>query len=293
VQSLLVTGANGFVGKHLAPIAAAGGFSISGTGRGGPPESWNSAWPWYDIDLTSLGAIRALPREWWGVIHLAAVSIPAQYTNAAATLTSLEMLMNLTQWLAPTRLLCVSSCHVYGPGTTPKRESERPAPRGAYGVAKAMAELHALAMQCHSVRVARPFNHVGTGMHPDLFIPTLFDKIKNARNGEPIVMDGRNSVRDFLDVADICRAYLALVSVDNAYDNIFNVCSGQAIKIGDIAAMAVSACNRNNAVIFHDRARSSEDVDTLLGDPSRLRNLTGWAPQVEIREAIQRLADAI
>jgi nucleoside-diphosphate-sugar epimerase len=292
VKTLLVTGANGFVGRHLVPAARDAGFDVAGTGHGPAPASWPHLSPWFDLDMSNRGALNALPADWSTVVHLAAVSVPSAYKTQDATLTSLHMLMNLTNHLAPTRFLCISSCHVYGAGDARKRESDPIKPQGAYGAAKAMAEIHALSAHRHDVRVARPFNHIGSGMQRDLFLPTLLRRIAAADAQEPIIMDGRNTVRDFLHVEDICRAYLAILAVDQSHDRVFNVCSGTGTSIGTIARMAVSAFGGSNAVAFRDAARSGDDVDVLIGDPTYLYQKTSWTPQVALKSAVTYAVEA-
>jgi nucleoside-diphosphate-sugar epimerase len=292
MKTLLVTGASGFVGRHLVPIARDMGFDVAGTGHGPAAAGWPPSSPWFDLDMSNREALSSLPAHWSAVVHLAAVSVPSAYKTPDATLASMRMLLNLTDQLAPTRFLCVSSCHVYGNGDAPKHESDVLMPQGAYGAAKAMAEIHALSARRHDVRVARPFNHIGAGMQHDLFLPTLLQRIAATGTQKSITMDGRDTVRDFLHVDDICRAYLAILAVDNPHGRVFNVCSGIATSIGTIARMAITAFGGSNAVTFRDAARSGDDVDILVGDPTYLKETTAWTPQVDLKSALDDAVEA-
>lgn len=289
MQTLLVTGASGFVGHHVVAEASRRGFRVTATGRGARPLRLNPGAEWLDLDLTVESAVKKLPREWGRVVHLAAVSIPSQYASPGPTVASLKMLLNLVAHLASARFLCVSSCHVYAPGADPKSERASVAPAGAYGAAKAMAEIAALSGRHLDVRVARPFNHIGRGMHPDLFVPTLVRRVASLRADEPILMDGRDSVRDFLDVEDICRAYLAILDLDDPGDRIFNVCSSKGTTISDLARLIVAASGRSNAVVFPGRSMSTDDVDILVGDAQKLEAASNWKPRITIEEAVSRL----
>lgn len=291
MKSLLITGASGFVGRHLIPEAVAQGFSITATGRGARPSWLPFDIFWIDADLTAKDDIKLLGTRWWGVIHLAANSIPASYKNLQAARGSVEMISRLLDHVESGRFLYVSSCHVYGNARTPHVEDEPLAPSGAYGQAKMLGEEAALSASHLTVRIVRPFNHIGVGMPEALFIPTVVRRVLSAQKGDGVILSGKNSIRDFLDVRDIVRAYLEILSIDDPSPNIFNVCSGMPVSIQQFSETLMKAANRSGPIDFSDRARSEDDVDTNIGNPNRLLNKTPWRRKFSLEESVLKLIE--
>jgi len=289
VRSLLVTGASGFVGGHILARAAAQ-FDITAVGRGGRPSTLPSHVRWAKADLTDPDTMGSIAEDWWGVIHLAAETVPSRYHSNRPLTASLAMLLNLLDRVKSGRVLVASSCLVYGAGHDVKTEDSPTLPNGKYGLTKLLVETGALAMKRSiDVRVARPFNHIGRNMLPELAIPSILRRVRAAEPDAPVQMLGLNSIRDFLDVQDIVDAYIAILEIDAPSEQIFNVCSGTGTSIGDIAKMIVEALGERHPIVFAEQANSSDDRQVLVGDPSRLIAATGWQPQISLAESIARL----
>jgi GDP-4-dehydro-6-deoxy-D-mannose reductase len=288
LRSLLVTGASGFVGRHFVAAAAAQGFAIDAIGRTTAPEWLPSNARWIVADLSDPSSFAAISREYWGVAHFANFSIPAEYENDDVVAGSLAMTVRLIAHLESARFLFSSSCHVYAAGQGMKVEDSVVAPAGRYGRAKVEAEQHVLSAAHLDSRVARPFNHIGRHMHPGLMLPSLVARVKAAKPGAAIVMRGKNSVRDFLDVRDIVNAYLAILELDNPEHRIINVCSGIPTSIGELAERFVKIAGKNNAVVFEEQAQSADDIDELVGDSARLLR-TGWRRRCSLDDSIIRI----
>lgn len=288
MRRLLVTGASGFVGRHLVERARRD-YDVTGTGRGARPDWLPADVAWLDIDLRDPAALAGLDRQWWGIIHLAAETLPAKFGSLAPVFDSLAMLLSLTEHLESGRLLFVSSCHVYAPGGDTKTEDSPTAPDGRYGLTKLLCETAALSARKLDPRVARPFNHIGVGMRPELAVPSIVRRVLEAPKGAPIEMLGLDSVRDFLDVEDIVEAYLAILAVEAPTQRIFNVCSGRGVMISQVVDGIVRAAGRRNRAIFKEKPTSADDTPRLVGDPGLLKESTGWKASVPLEESIERL----
>lgn len=293
-KHVLVTGASGFVGRHLVPALLGRGYAVTGLGREPSRPSWMPACVrWLSADLRQPGGLQGAGASVWGVVHLAGDTIPSQFSSPLAQLDNVAMAMQLIEDLRFERLLFVSSCHVYAPSPTLLDEASPTRPSGRYGLSKHLAEQVMLvhADRC-DIRVARPFNHLGAHMRPELMAPSLIERIRREQGSrQPLRMQGRDSTRDFLDVRDICEAYVRILELERQPDaRIFNVASGVARKVSELARAALALVgDGGREIVFEGRRTSSDDSDCLVGDASRLRAVTGWAPRYALDETLRPL----
>lgn len=289
MRSLLVTGASGFVGRHFVAEAVRRGFDTSAVGRGSAPSWLPETAHWIVGDLSSPNGLDLVSRDYWGVAHFANISIPAEYRDDNVVEQSVAMTTNLLAHLNSARFLFPSSCHVYAAGHEKKGEWSATVPVGRYGKAKLHSENCVLSARHVDARIARPFNHIGPHMQQDLMLPSLAARVRQAKLDEPIIMAGKNSVRDFVDVRDIVRGYFVLLEVDDPSERIFNICSGIGTSIRELAEMMLELSGKRNQVIFEEYARSADDTDRLVGDPSRIFALTNWRPHWSLGESLNQL----
>jgi len=247
-------------------------------------------------DLGAPESLATLPKTWWGVIHLAAASVPSLFATPAPVVSNLQITLNLLEHLESARVLLVSSCHVYGPADSPRKEDDPIVPQGRYGLSKHLCEqLLPHYLQKLDLRVARPFNHLGPGMRPELMIPSLVRRIAEHPAGDesPLMMQGLNSIRDFIDVRDIASAYLAILGLDAPRHRTFNVCTGTGHSIEQIAQTALELAGSRRPVAFERRPNSPDDIPYLVGDPSRLQEASGWMPSFPLAESLRAVLKSI
>ncbi|MCX6545117.1 MAG: GDP-mannose 4,6-dehydratase [Acidobacteria bacterium] len=238
-----------------------------------------------------------------------------------------------------TRVLIASSSAVYGaPARHPEDEGSQPRsatacgsdqgpatrqpidenaplePTNAYGISKAAIETAAGSFRSvngMNIVVTRTFNLIGPGMPPRLFAGSLAAQIAAAERGAPSTIKvGRlDSSRDYVDVRDAVRAYLALASQsttdvrdavraspaqDSAPDQrlwIFNVCTGASHSCREIADEML-ALARVPVTLDHDGSRlQSGDIDYQQGSATRLRQLTGWTPTIAFSTSVRDTLD--
>jgi GDP-4-dehydro-6-deoxy-D-mannose reductase len=95
-------------------------------------------------------------------------------------------------------------------------------------------------------------------------------------------------VRDFLDVRDVADAYLALVASDTAA-GVVNVCSGAATELRVLAALLVEQARVPVAIVRDPTLERGIDPPRVVGDPARLRELTGWRPRVTLEQSVAEM----
>jgi GDP-4-dehydro-6-deoxy-D-mannose reductase len=281
-----VTGARGFVGRHLAAHLTARGDEVVGLDLDGTRA----------LDVTDHGAVvdRLIAERPDAVYHLAARSHVGQSWDDGDLLTRVNVggtqaVIDACVRAGVRRVLVVGSAEQYGtvdPDELPVRESTELRPITPYGRTKVAAERLALdAHREHGLGVVctRAFNHTGPGQAPAFLVPGLAARIAAAeRSGaDEIVLGNGDPVRDFTDVRDVVRAYALLVELGTPGET-YNVCSGRGVRVADLAAELVARSTRPLRVAADAALVRPVDVPALVGDPAKLTTATGWSPAVDL-----------
>jgi len=293
-RRILVTGATGFVGGHLLaalrdrfpqaePIPA--GFDVT------------------DARAVADGVAEARPDA---VVHLAAVAAPgdARRDPDRAWQVNLHGTLNLARAVLSAAPDCVllfaSSADAYGASFRagrPLDEAAPLAPLNTYGATKAAADLALGAMAAEGLRCVRvrPFNHTGPGQSDGFVVPAFARQVVRVAAGlqKPVLEVGAlDPERDFLDVRDVCAAYVAALAEAETLPAgaILNVASGTARRIGDVLRDLLQAAGVE-AEIRTDAARlRPSDIPVAAGDAGLARRLLGWEPRIPWQ---QTLADVL
>jgi GDP-4-dehydro-6-deoxy-D-mannose reductase len=293
-----VTGADGFVGRHLCAHLAARGDEV--LAMPGPVPASPSG-----IDVLDGAALRArlAPFRPEALVHLAGVSSVARSHEAPFEAFQVNALgavsvCAVTREVAPrARVLLVGSGEMYGALATGVRAKEGLPllPTSPYAAAKVAAEVAALQFQRAyglGVIAARPFNHIGRGQAPGFAVPSFARQLEAIRAGGGVgVLSVGNlePVRDFSHVLDVVAAYRLLLE-RGVPGEAYNVCSGVGRTMRSVVEEMIAA-SATDAGIEVDPARVRPvEIPSLVGDPSKLRAL-GWEPRRSVREALEDALD--
>jgi GDP-4-dehydro-6-deoxy-D-mannose reductase len=311
----LVTGAAGFVGQWLSRELLDRGWEVAGTAlESAPPSKPNDplrAVRWHVGDVRHPDDLaRALDAEKPDTIfHLAGVAfVPAAEADpgaalevnviGAARLLATVKIRRAVGTLDPV-VLVVGSGEQYGRHDAtemPLKETAEQRPHSIYGASKAAQEHVALeAFRSAGIRViaTRSFNHSGAGQPQRYVIPALVCRALALRSagGRALSLGNTTTVRDFLHVRDVARAYADLV-VSGAPGEVYNVASGMGVDVGTLA-QRVLALVGVDAILSQDATlvRPAE-VPVLIGDATKLRRATGWSPRFTLDSIIEDLIRA-
>jgi GDP-4-dehydro-6-deoxy-D-mannose reductase len=284
----LVTGASGFVGRHLIAHLDDQGDDVVAVDRH------------TGVDILDEAAVRkavgdARPEV---VYHLAAWSdVGGSWSDPMAVFRvnaegTLRVLQACSEY-GVDRVLLVGSADVYGPVTEdelPITESTPLRPASPYAASKAAADLLGLqAWLGHQLGVirVRAFNHHGPGQTSRFVAAALAARVaRNEAAGEATVTVGNLSARrDFTDVRDVVVAY-RLLAERGEPGEAYNVCSGSAVAIGDIAERLLGLASTPMRLQPDPSLSRPVDVPVLLGDNSKLRAATGWRPTFPIETTL-------
>jgi GDP-4-dehydro-6-deoxy-D-mannose reductase len=293
-RHLFVTGAGGFVGRHLSALAAREGLN-----------GWELQLPPRGFDLLSADSIdtalaSAVPDA---VIHLAGQTfVPQSFRDPTHTfnvnlLGTLNLLQGLKRRGFSGTLLYVSSGDVYGQvaeSELPIREDRVPHPRNPYAVSKVSAELLCLQWSYTEpckVIVARPFNHIGAGQGEGFVISDMAQQLTRVKKGlqPPQLQVGDVDVtRDFLDVDDVLHAYLGLLDHGRSGE-IYNVCSGVEQSVRALI-MHMARLSGIDVELVQNTARMRRaEQRRVVGSAEKLRQETGWQPRIPLVETLNKV----
>lgn len=303
----LVTGAAGFAGGHLTALVRQDG-PVEGWYRPGTPPSDAAlslaGVSWREVDLRDAAsvdaAIAALRPA--AVYHLAGAanqgnswsnSDVALDLNARAT----HVLLQAIGRHAPdARVLVTTSAALYAMSDSALTEEDPIAPATPYAVSKLAQEMVAQAAAQHDgldVVVVRPFNHIGPGQDLGFFAPAFARQLARIEAGiesGPVRVGNLTARRDFTDVRDTVRAYRLLMQRGNA-GQAYNVCSGQAVAIGEMLDMLRATVSVPVDVVVDQARLRPVDVPVLLGSHARLTDTTGWRPEIPLTQTMHDILD--
>jgi NAD dependent epimerase/dehydratase len=308
-ERVLVTGADGFIGSHVAEAMLDAGFDVRAlclyTSFG--THGWLDDLPTERRDAMELRlgdvrderAMREAVRGCDIVLHLAAlIAIPWSYeapgsyvdTNVRGTLHVLEAVRE-----HGARLVATSTSEVYGtPETVPIREDHPVRGQSPYSATKIAADelcrSYALSFDT-PVTVLRPFNTYGPRQSLRAVIPTVLGQLLA---GAPELHIGDLAPRrDFTFVSDTAEAFVAMARTELEPGTVVQLGTGHAASVADLVELCKQVTGREDARIVEDPSRvrpAGSEVQVLLSDPSRAEELLGWRARVGLREGVERTA---
>jgi UDP-glucose 4-epimerase len=265
-----ITGARGFIGRHLASWLSRRGHTVVGTGHGPWPAVEARAWGvecWLNGGIHGSNLQQLLreggPPDY--IFHLAGgssvgASVANPYEDFTRTVaTTAELLEWMRMGARNARLVSVSSAAVYGAGHTgPIREEQALLPSSPYGFHKLMMEKLCLSYAANyglSLVVVRLFSVFGSWLKKQL----LWDMCSSLASGaQPLMLGGTGEeLRDWTDIRDVVRALEIAMGLASDPDAmmIFNVGTGQGTSVSRIAAMVLESWPAPARVVFAGKAR--------------------------------------
>ena len=295
----LVTGIDGFAGRHLAALLRQRGASVHGTVRSAdraPALAGLGTASLRPLDVTDAAAVAAAVAAATPEVlfHLAARTfVPDAAADPAGVFTvnalgTLHVLAAVARHAPRCRVVVVGSADAYGDvpaAAQPIAESQSLRPLSAYGASKAAADMlagqWADGMGLDVVRV-RAFNHVGPGQDPR-FVCADFARqlvaVKRGTQAPRIEVGDLEPVRDFSDVRDVVAAYVA-VAERGARGAVYNVCSGVGRSIGALLDDLIAAVGVAVEVVPMAHRRRQTQIARLVGSAAALTAATDWRPAI-------------
>ncbi len=290
----LVTGASGFVGRHLVTHLESCDDEVVGTDRsdGGPDlldaEGFERLLTGIRPEVVyHLAGQADVGRSWSAPVETLRANIEGTH-NVLAAARSAEV----------ARVVTVTSADIYGlveRHDLPLTESSPIRPVSPYAASKAAADL--VAQQAHlghgqDVVRARSFNHLGPGQSDRFVCSALAARIvANERSGGSEVRVGNLTPRrDFTDVRDVVRAYRRMAT-SGVTGQAYNVCSGRSTSVQEVVDRLLEMSPQEMQVEVDPDLFRPADLEELRGDPSRLVADTGWSTEYALDDTLKDLLE--
>ncbi|MCA9909702.1 MAG: GDP-mannose 4,6-dehydratase [Anaerolineae bacterium] len=305
---ILVTGATGFVGRHLTAHLhdQQPDDLLFGTTKPDLSDATELAgMTIYPVDLRERDAVLTLVGETRPdqIYHLAAqAAVGATFSDPWDTLeTNIHSQLNIFEACAvhnlKPRVLVVSSGEIYATANRDDRPTDEfalPQPSSPYSVSKITQE--ALGLQYfHSqqipVLISRPFNQIGPGQNLGFVAPDFASQIAKIEAGQqsPLMRVGNlEARRDFTDVRDSVRGQ-RLIMKQGVPGEIYNIASGIAYPVQQVLDTLLNLTTTNISVEPDPARMRPSRVPLVWGDSSKLHQLTGWQPMIPFEQSLREI----
>lgn len=304
-KSILVTGADGFIGSHLTETLLEEGYDVKAFVY---YNSFNT-WGWLDTfpkekldqieifsgDVRDPYAVKTAMKGVDGVMHLAAlIAIPYSYyapdayvdTNIKGTLNVLQAARDL----GISRVLVTSTSEVYGTAQYVPIDEKHPFQgQSPYSATKIGADRLAESFYRSfnlPVTIVRPFNTYGPRQSARAVIPTIIMQLLDGKS--EIKLGSLHPTRDFNYVKDTAKGFVEIYKSEKTIGEEINIATQREVSIGELAKELIRQINPKAQIVCDEKRLRPEksEVERLLGCNGKIMRLTDWRPEYTFEEGI-------
>jgi len=305
-KKVLVTGAGGFMGSHLAEHLVDLGAEVKAFVRYNSRTDWGllELLPKQKLgeievimgDLRDNDAVRKAAKGVEVIFHLGSlIAIPYSYIHPRETVETNVMgtlnVLTAARENSVEKVIHTSTSEVYGTAQYVPIDEKHPLQgQSPYSASKIGADMIAESFyRSFGIPVAtiRPFNTFGPRQSARAVIPTI---ISQALTKEQICLGSLHPTRDYTHVDDVIEAFIKVAESPNSIGEVINIGSNFEISIGDIANKVISITGRNNEIVTEPKRIRPEksEVERLWCDNTKAKRLLGWEPKIGFDEGLER-----
>jgi nucleoside-diphosphate-sugar epimerase len=274
---LLLTGADGFTGIHLAQAARDRGYTVTALegdlqDKASVAEQVAQCQPTHVVHLAGISQVTGKDElAYYGVNVLGSL-------NALHALTALDTV--------PQKVILASSANVYGNNPhSPVAESESPSPISHYAMSKlAMEYLSKPFADRLPIVITRPFNYTGIGHAEQFVIPKIIAHFR--LRAKTIELGNTDVYREYNDVRDVCQMYLMLLEKGNPSE-IYNLATGREHSLKEVIATLEKLSGHRMQVNVNPAFLRTNEINRLCGDPTHLIGSIGEQQYRHLEETLE------
>ncbi len=305
-KKVLVTGAGGFMGSHLAEHLVDLGAEVKAFVRYTSRTDWGllELLPKQKLgkievimgDLRDNDAVQKAAKGVEVIFHLGSlIAIPYSYIHPRETVETNVMgalnVLTAARENSVEKVIHTSTSEVYGTAQYVPIDEKHPLQgQSPYSASKIGADMIAESFyRSFGIPVAtiRPFNTFGPRQSARAVIPTI---ISQALTKEQVCLGSLHPTRDYTYIDDVIEAFIKVAESPNSIGEVINIGSNFEIPIGDIAKKMISIIGRNNEIVTEPKRVRPErsEVERLWCDNTKAKRLLGWEPKIGFDEGLER-----
>ncbi|MFA6217315.1 MAG: NAD(P)-dependent oxidoreductase [Candidatus Omnitrophota bacterium] len=291
MKKILVTGSQGFIGRHLLPLLIEKGYEVHAVSLLNDQSPKNEI-VWHQADLLNTSDIEALMQKVkpTHLLHLAWYTEHKKYWTAQENYDWVQASLFLArtfQKYGGIRVVAAGTCAEYDWTKECCDETATPlAPATVYGRCKNefRRKLEEFSLETHlSWAWGRIFFVYGPGEHPARLVPSV---ICSLLQGKEVACSSGSQKRDFLYVEDVAGAFVSIL--ESTIEGAVNIGSGEAVSIKDIIGLIAGKVGRPALVKFGLLKVSPDEPSVLIASVKRLKDQVNWSPKFSMNEALDK-----
>tara|TARA_Y100001970_G_C14152763_1_gene813699 strand:- start:145 stop:1053 length:909 start_codon:yes stop_codon:yes gene_type:complete len=293
--NILITGSDGFIGKHICRtiIKLHPEFNIFGVGRN--KDVYSADYKYISCDLLNIEDIKKLPNKIDIIIHLAgdARSFIDPLENSSQEVSNFIMTSNISDYaikIGVKLIIFASSVYVYSGNLAPFSEKNIPAPIENLGKSKLKAEnlLKSIAFAGYYKSISlRLFTVYGLGSNERQFIPQAIKKINSSNS--TLTFHSADIIRDFIYIDDVVKAFISSIKqIDfNFTYEVFNIGTGTGTSIREIISLLLNKLNSKKEIKF---TKNTINIDSNhVANIDYARKILNWKPNIRLNDGLEKI----
>lgn len=296
MSAIILTGAGGFLGRHVADALLHRGYEVHGVQRSPEPGDADKRIRWHQADLLDRSATRAVLNEVAaeGLVHLAWTSRHGEYWTTPANLDWVAASLHLFRDFADKggrRIVVAGSSAEYDwHSAGPFSEDSSPArPASLYGHSKNSLR-QVLAAWAGPAGISwawgRIFNLYGPFEPPERLVPRV---IRQLIAGKELEFDDGNTSSDFLHVSDAAEAFAAVYA--SGLQGMANICSGTPVRTREMVEAIAARLGASDRIRFGALPAPQDAPARVEGSAHRIRSALGWAPMLDLESGVSNACE--